>query len=221
MAIPGTGSDADFMHRAFGPAAAECGLALVALDPSDDLVDGHLRRLDEIAATSGPPVVGGVSIGAAIALTWALGHDSAGVWAALPAWSGDPADAPAAWSATATAAALAVDGLEPTIAAMSASSPPWLAAELSRSWRALHPALGGQLAQAARFRGPTVTEIATLTAPLAVTAAVDDPVHPVAVGRSWAAAAPRSVVTELTLDDWGNDPSALGLACARGWQTIR
>ncbi|MDY6811289.1 MAG: alpha/beta hydrolase, partial [Actinomycetota bacterium] len=115
VAIPGTGSDADFIRRAFGPAAAHHGLTLVALDPSTDLVDGHLRRLDEIAATSGPPLVGGVSIGAAIALAWALDHDCAGVWAALPAWSGDPALAPAAWSAAATAAALATDGLEPTI----------------------------------------------------------------------------------------------------------
>ena len=221
VAIPGAGSDADFVHRAFGPAAARCGLTLVALEPSTDLVDGHLRRLDEMAATSGPLVVGGVSIGAAIALAWALNHDCAGVWAALPAWSGDPAKAPGAAGAAATAAALARDGLETTIAAMAASSPPWLATELSRSWRALHPALGGHLTQAAQFHGPTMTEISTLSAPLAVTAAVDDPVHPLAVGRSWVRAAPRAVLNEVTLDEWGNDPSTLGLRCARGWQTLR
>ncbi|MYR05791.1 alpha/beta hydrolase [Gordonia sp. SID5947] len=221
VAIPGTGSDADYVHRAFGPAADEMGLTLVALEPSTDLVDGHLRSLDEIADAAGPLIVGGVSIGAAIALSWALHNPCAGVWAALPAWTGDPADAPAAWSARATVAALAADGLEPTIAAMAASSPAWLAAELSRSWRGLHPGLGKQLADAAEFHSPDLAQIATLTAPLAITAATDDPVHPGEVGRAWAAAAPRSALAEVTLAEWGDNPAVLGFGCARGWLGIR
>ena len=221
IGMPGTGSDADYVRRAFGPAADEIGLTLVALEPTERLVDGHLRRLDELARDHGPVIVGGVSIGAAVALAWALGHRCAGIWAALPAWTGDPATAPAAWSATATADALVADGLEPTIAAMAATSPDWLAAELGRSWRALHPALVRHLGEAATFHAPTLDQIATLSAPLAVTVAVDDPIHPHQVGRAWAAAAPRAALTEVTLDAWGREPSILGFACARSWLTIR
>ncbi|MGV9713389.1 alpha/beta fold hydrolase [Gordonia sp. NPDC003424] len=225
VAMPGTGSDGDYVRRAFGPAADELALDLIALEPTSDLVAGHLRRLDDISATAaGPIVVGGVSIGAAIAVEWALRQPPdrcAGVWAALPAWTGDPATAPAAWSATLTARALAADGLEPTIEAMVASSPPWLADELSRSWRALYPQLLNQLAAASSYRSPGLDQIASLAAPLAVTVAVDDPVHPARVGRDWAACAPRSTVTEVTLDEWGHDPSVLGFACARGWLAIR
>ncbi|MFW0784822.1 alpha/beta fold hydrolase [Gordonia sp. CPCC 206044] len=220
VAIPGTGSDADYVRRAFGPAAREMGLTLVAIEPTTDLVEGHRRQLDALAETAGPLIVGGVSIGAAIALEWALHNPCAGVWAALPAWSGDPAHAPAAWSASATARALTTDGLDATIATMAASSPRWLAAELDRSWRALHPGLVDQLDRAAAFHSPTVDEIATLRAPLAVTAAIDDPVHPHEVGMEWARVAPRSALTEVTLDEWGTDPSTLGFGCARGWSGL-
>ncbi|MFW0797387.1 alpha/beta fold hydrolase [Gordonia sp. CPCC 205515] len=224
VALPGTGSDGDYVHRAFGPAAASLHLDLIALEPSSDLVRGYLQQLDHLADDADEPiVVGGVSIGAAIALEWALrrGADCAGVWAALPAWTGDPATAPAAFSAIVTADALVADGLEATIAGMAASSPPWLAAELDRSWRSLYPGLVDHLRQAAGYRSPESAQIATLTAPLAITAAVDDLVHPLQVGRDWAAAAPRSEVSEVTLAEWGHDPSVLGFGCARGWLALR
>lgn len=224
VAMPGTGSDADYVDRAFGPAADALGLELVALRPCTDLVSGHLTRLDEVAAEHHTPIlVGGVSIGAAIAVRWALtnGPDRcAGVWAALPAWSGDPARAPAAWSATATADTLESTGLTATIDAMRSTSPTWLADELARSWRALGPALLPQLRGAAEYHAPEIAEIAGLRVPLAVTAAVDDPVHPHEVGVAWAQAAPRGTLTELTLDAWGHAPSALGDGCARGWQIL-
>lgn len=222
--MPGTGSDGDYVHRAFGPAAASLGLELIALEPASDLVNGYLERLDQLAAAATEPiVVGGVSIGAAVALDWALrwGGDCAGVWAALPAWTGDPMSAPAAWSATLTADTLVADGLEATIAAMAATSPPWLADELGRSWRALHPGLIDHLRQAAGYRSPALTQIAGLGVPLAVTAAVDDPVHPLAVGRDWATVAPHATLTEVTLAEWGHDPSVLGFGCARGWLALR
>ena len=96
------------------------------------------------------------------------------------------------------------------MAAMASSSPGWLAGELSRSWRLLHPGLAGMLRDAAGYRAPTPAEIAELRVPLAIVAAADDPVHPVAVAREWHAAAPRSALVEITLDDWGQDPGALG-----------
>ena len=224
IVMPGTGSDADYLRRSFGPAAVRLGLDLVALQPSDDLVAAHLRALDDHAEQYGRFIVGGVSIGAAIALEWALEtrHPCCrGVWAALPAWSGAADDAPAAWSARAGADALDTDGLESTIAAMAASSPPWLADELSRSWRALHPGLSAQLRCAGAYRAPTPQEISLLSVPLAVVAAVDDPIHPLEVARQWCAAAPRSGCREFTLAEWGSRPTLLGDACAEIWTALR
>lgn len=222
VAMPGTGSDADFARRAFGPVADELGIPLVASPPrAPGLVAGHLATID---AVTGPVILAGVSLGAAIAASRAL-RTPAGdtpvvaVLAALPPWSGAPGDAPAALSARITAAALAADGLDATIAAMVAGSPAWLGAELSRSWRALGTSLAASLTEAAAHRCPTPDDLATLDVPLAVAVAVDDPVHPAAVGRAWAAAAPRGAVAELTLADIGRDPAALGLACLRAWRS--
>lgn len=223
IAMPGTGSDDDFVRRAFGPAAARLGVELIAPAPTADLVAGHRRALDAALDRHRRVVVGGVSIGAAIAVEWALAvgpHRCAGVWAALPAWSGSPDGSLAAASARATAQALAEDGLEATVEAMVASSPDWLADELSRSWRHLHPDLIPQLTDAARYRAPELAEMAELRVPLAVVAASDDPLHPMAVARAWCAAAPRSALLEVTLTGWGTDASLLGNSCADGWLAL-
>ncbi len=216
VVIPGTGSDADHVTRAFGHAAATLGVELVALEPTSALVDGHRRGLDRAAAEHDCVLVGGVSIGAAIALEWALADHvgrCAGVFAALPAWSGDADSALAAASARATADAMERNGLEATVAEMAASSPDWLAEELSRSWRRLHPEVIGQLRDAARYCAPTPAQIAGLTVPLALVAAPDDAIHPIAVARAWEDAAPRSALVEVTLEGWGRDPALLGASC--------
>nr|HRC50475.1 alpha/beta hydrolase [Gordonia sp. (in: high G+C Gram-positive bacteria)] len=63
VAMAGTGSDADYVVRAFGPAARQAGRELVALQPGADLVDDYVRALDAAADEYGPILVGGVSIG--------------------------------------------------------------------------------------------------------------------------------------------------------------
>ncbi|MGW0035755.1 alpha/beta hydrolase [Gordonia sp. NPDC003376] len=224
VALPGTGSDADFVRRAFGPAAADLGVELIGLQPTDDLIDGYRRRLTDIADRRGRILVGGVSIGAAVAVEWALAADAgqcAGVWAALPAWSGPATTAVAAAAARATAQALRADGLDATVAAMAQGSPPWLAAELGRSWRALHPGLVVQLERAADHHAPTLTEIAGLTVPLGIVAAADDALHPIGVAQAWADAAVHASLEEVTLTAWGEQPEILGRACARAWQSVR
>ncbi|NMN99950.1 alpha/beta hydrolase [Gordonia sp. TBRC 11910] len=219
VAMPGTGSDADYVMRAFGSAATTLGVELVALEPTTDLAGGYLAALDAAAAHYGPILVGGVSIGASIVTSWALRNAAtcAGVLAALPPWSGPPAGSIASVSAAATAAAMRADGLEATIATMTAGSPEWLSAELTRSWRRLYPDLLAQLDAAASFVGPTLAELGTLAVPLAITASTDDLIHPIDVARQWAAAAPRSVLYELPLHTWGVDAALLGDTCARGW----
>ncbi|WP_188545304.1 alpha/beta fold hydrolase [Rhodococcoides trifolii] len=215
--MPGTGSDARFVEEAFGPAVANVGSAVTAVRPEPSaLVAGYRRALDLAAeAAVTPIVVGGVSIGAAVALGWAADNPGrvAAVLVALPAWTGDGSDAPAAASAHATADLLRSIGLEAAIAAMTASSPPWLSRMLSRSWREQWPDLPAALDEAAQYTSPTTQVLRTVRVPVGIVAAVDDPVHPVDVARHWAAEIPVAALTTLTLDRLGTDPSVLGRLC--------
>jgi pimeloyl-ACP methyl ester carboxylesterase len=215
VVLPGTGSDDDYVTRAFGGPLRDAGATLLAPPPRPTrLIDGYLRALDS-AARQGPIVVGGVSIGAAVAAAWALQHPelTVAVLAALPAWTGAPGSSPAAVAARYSAQQLRDDGLEETTAQMRASSPPWLADELTRSWRSQWPHLPDAMDEAAGYVAPTDAQLRRLTAPMGVAAAGDDPIHPLDVGRQWAAVAPHAALRVVSLDQFGADPSALGAAC--------
>jgi pimeloyl-ACP methyl ester carboxylesterase len=213
--LPGTGSDDDYVYRAFSGPLQTVGALLVAPPPRPDrLIDGYLSALDD-AAREGPIAVGGVSIGAAVAVAWALAHPARAiaVLAALPAWAGAPGSAPAALAARYSASRLRADGLAATTTQMRASSPPWLADELARSWRAQWPQLPDAMEEAAAYVAPSCADLTRLAAPLAVVAAVDDPIHPLQVAVDWVDAAPRAALRTVTLDQMGVDTAALGAAC--------
>ncbi|MDT5124887.1 MAG: hypothetical protein QOG79_3486 [Mycobacterium sp.] len=213
--LPGTGSDDDYVYRAFSTALHGVGATVLTPAPEPDaLVEGFRRELDN-AARLGPIAVGGVSIGASVATSWALAHPShaVAVLAALPAWTGPPGNAPAALTARHSAHQLRRDGLASAIAAMRASSPAWLADELTRSWVGQWPALPDAMEEAACYVAPTCEELETLAVPMGVAAATDDPVHPVEVALEWVAAAPRAALRTVTLDAMGVDPAVLGAAC--------
>jgi pimeloyl-ACP methyl ester carboxylesterase len=213
--LPGTGSDDDYVYRAFSSALHDVGAVVVACAPQPShLIAGYLDELDN-AARLGPIAVGGVSIGAAVATSWALAHraSAVAVLAALPAWTGQPESAAAALTARYSAHELRRNGLASAIAQMRASSPPWLAEELTRSWVGQWPALPDAMAAAAAYVSPTCEELATLAVPMGVAAATDDPVHPVEVALEWVAAAPRAALRTFTLDELGADPAILGAAC--------
>lgn len=191
------------------------GARLITPAPRPDrLVGGYLSALDD-AAREGPIAVGGISIGAAVAAAWALAHpgQTVAVLAGLPAWAGPPGSAPAALAARYSASALRADGLAATTAQMRASSPAWLADELSRSWGAQWPLLPDAMDEAAAYVAPSCDELNTLAVPLGVAAAVDDPIHPLQAGVDWVAAAPRAALRTVTLDQIGADSAALGAAC--------
>ncbi|MDT5153144.1 MAG: hypothetical protein QOI01_4877 [Mycobacterium sp.] len=213
--LPGTGSDDDYVYRAFSSALHDVGAVVVACTPQPShLIAGYLDELDN-AARLGPIAVGGVSIGAAVATSWALAHraSAVAVLAALPAWTGEPESAAAALTARYSAHELRRNGLACAIAQMRTSSPPWLAEELTRSWVGQWPALPDAMEEAAAYAAPTCEELATLAVPMGVAAATDDPVHPVEVALEWVAAAPRAALRTLTLDELGADPAILGAAC--------
>jgi pimeloyl-ACP methyl ester carboxylesterase len=213
--LPGTGSDDVYVNRAFSGPLRNAGARVVTPAPTPErLVDGYLSALDN-AAREGPIAVGGISIGAAVAAAWALanpGHTVA-VLAALPAWAGPPGSAPAALAARYSASRLRVDGLAASTAQMRASSPTWLAEELTRSWQAQWPLLPDAMEEAAAYIAPSCDELNSLAAPLGVAAAVDDPIHPLQVGIDWVAAAPHAGLRTVTLDQIGADSATLGSAC--------
>lgn len=213
--LPGTGSDNDYVRRAFSAPLRRAGAVLVTPVPHPGrLIDGYRAALDD-AARDGPVVVGGVSLGAAVAAAWALEHPdrAVAVLAALPAWTGEPELAPAAQAARYTAARLRCDGLAGTTTRMRASSPVWLAEELTRSWRVQWPELPDAMEEAAAYVAPSRAELARLVAPLAVAAAVDDPIHPLQVAADWVSVAPHAALRTVTLDEIGADAAALGSAC--------
>jgi pimeloyl-ACP methyl ester carboxylesterase len=213
--LPGTGSDHDYVRRAFSAPLREVGALLVTPPPRPGrLIDGYLSAMDD-AARDGPIAVGGVSLGGTVGTAWALAHPdrAVAVLAALPAWVGAPEDAPAALAARYSASRLRADGLEVTTAQMRASSPPWLADELTRSWRAQWPQLPDAMEEAAGYVAPTHAELARLAVPLALAAAVDDPIHPLRVAVDWVNTAPRAALRTVTLDQMGADTASLGAAC--------
>ena len=213
--LPGTGSDDDYVYRAFSAALHDAGAVVVTPRPQPErLVDGYHDALDNAARTS-PIAVGGVSIGAAVATAWAIAHPgrTVAVLAALPAWTGAPDNAPAAIAARHSASVLRRDGLASATAQMRAGSPPWLADELTRSWVGQWPALPDAMDAAAEFVAPTCGELERLAVPMGLAAATDDPVHPVEVAMEWVSAAPRAALRTVTLDEMGVDPGVLGAAC--------
>lgn len=218
--LPGTGSDDDFVYRAFAGPLHEAGAVVVAVAPQPHrLVAGYLDALDE-ASRDGAIAVGGVSIGAAVAATWALRHPTrvVGVLAALPPWTGAPHNAPAALAARHTAEQLRTEGLTATTAQMRASSPAWLADELSRSWLGQWPQLPEAMEEAAGYVAPSSAELERLRVPMGVVAAGDDPIHPLEVALEWVSAAPHAALRKVSLEEFGPDPARLGAAALAALQ---
>lgn len=213
--LPGTGSDDDYLHRAFDEPLRGCGARPIAVPPEPRrLLTGYLQALED-AAASGPIAVGGMSLGAAVAAAWALQHPdhTVAVLSVLPPWTGAPGDAPAAVSARYTAAELRRTGLTAVTEAMRASSPDWLGDELARSWRRQWPDLPAALDEAAGYVAPTVAQLHHLKPPMGVVGAPDDLVHPMEVARQWAAVAPCAALHTIELAEFGPEPAALGRAC--------
>jgi pimeloyl-ACP methyl ester carboxylesterase len=210
--LPGAGSSAEFVARAFGRALHTAGYGLVAPDPvpGPGLVTSAFRSLDECLDRYGDRLrlVGGVSLGAHVAARWAVDRAGlAGLLLAMPAWTGAPGPVAAATAASAgvvdrlgTAGALAAAG----------TAVPWVAAELALAWPRYGPALGASLRAAAGAAGPTIAELAGIRAPAGLVACADDPLHPYGVAAQWAAALPQAVLRRLELADLAEDRALLG-----------
>lgn len=216
--LPGSGSDADFVLRAFAPLSALCART-VAVDATPPSVVAGYRTALDAAASDGPILVCGVSLGSAVAASWALEHPGADMTLilTLPPWCGAAGpEVPAAMSARVTADTVDEVGAAEAIARMRAGSPPWLARELSRSWAAHADFLAPALREAAGYAAPTEDALRGLRARTVVVGAEGDLIHPVATARSWGAAIPGAATVVVDLADLGPDPATLGRAGIEG-----
>lgn len=221
--LPGTGSDEVFACAVFAPAltAADITVDAPRLRAGAALVRESLGALDAAAATSEAPIlVGGVSLGAQLAVEWALrnGPRCAGVLAVLPAWTGPPGEAPGAVAARVSADLLDRDGLDRALAIATDGVPSWLAAELTRSWRRHGDGLAAGLRAAAAHPAPELRALSQCPVPVGITACTDDPVHPVELARAWAHALPQASLREMPLAAFGADPASAGHAAVEAWR---
>ena len=137
---------------------------------------------------------------------------------ALPAWTG----APGAVAAATAASAAQVDRLGTTGAlAAAGAGVGWVAEELAAAWPAYGDELAASLRAAAAAAGPTPGELASVRVPVGLVAFTDDPVHPVAVAREWAAALPRAALCELDLATVAADRAVLGATALRALAAAR
>lgn len=222
--LPGTGSDDVFVRSVFEVPLAAIGFRTLAVrpEPGPGIGAAYLAALDE--ASAGRPVLaGGVSFGAHVAAEWALRNPArcTGLLLALPAWSGDPGDSPAAVSARLGADAVRANGVDAALREVAESVAEWLSAELGRAWRGYGPGLADSLRVAAGRPAPTLAELGKLEVPVGVAGCVDDQVHPLAVARDWAEALGRAELCTTRLDIMGADPEALGRATVLAWLRAR
>lgn len=225
----GVGSSCTYLDEAVAPSLVTAGWCVVVADlrghgaasPVREVERHRLDRcVEDVAAlvgVVGAVAAGGVSAGAHAAVAAAArgAVDVHSVLAVLPAWTGAraPGEGPHAAVADEVRAA-GVGGMverlrdEPGIL-------PWLRRVLVRDL----PAGDRASVEAALLaldggRAPTRDEVASLPCPLAVVGWPDDPGHPLAVAREWAAAAPEATLVTTSLDAPTDDQFALGEAAA-------
>ena len=196
----------------FAEPLSQVGAVLTA--PRVRTLSERLTALENASARH-PIVVGGVSLGAHVAARWAARNPGrcAGLILALPAWTGDPGDAPAALAARASAEIVTNHGLDTALEGTTG----WLRDELTRAWRAYGDQLVPHLEEAAGSPAPTLDELKSLNVPTGIVGCTDDPVHPIEIAEQWADAIPRAVLTTTTLNAY---PHALGRA-VQAWREAR
>jgi pimeloyl-ACP methyl ester carboxylesterase len=219
VVLPGSGSTAEFVVRAFAAPLATAGLALLTADPrplgpdAGDAAAVWGRALDDLVLHTPVSLVGGVSLGAHAAVRWAAARPGqcAGVLCVLPAWTGPP-DGVAAVSGL-TATEIESDGVEAVLGRLRLlpTDAGWVVDELERAWRRRAPAdLVAELRGVAASAGPTDADLSGLTTPCGVVALRHDPLHPSQVARHWADLLPRAALATVGHPDVAADRAVLG-----------
>lgn len=227
----GVGSTGEFAARCWASCVA-AGYRLVTydlrghgastpLDAGAQTLAHHVGDLAALAGATGARVVGGTSLGAHVAASYAAtGAPVDALLLAIPGWLG--AGTPTALANAAVAEEIAATGVAATLARIAADPavPRWVVIELERSWPAHDPeSLVAAFTAVSRDAAPDPATLATVGAAAGVVGLVDDPAHPFAAAEAYAAALPRAALESLTLAEWGEKRAILGdaalAACRR------
>jgi hypothetical protein len=193
-------------------AAVPPGVRPVAVDARGS-VDDVVRRLHAAAVGSDVVLAAGISLGAHAVAAWALdGGRCEALLIVMPAWTGEP-DGIAGLTSS-TAVAVETRGRGAVLAEIMASAPDdWVVRELADGWATYtDDELAATLRAAAGSPAPSLDDLARLEPAVAVVALADDPLHPEAVARDWAAATNRSALETVARQAPAQDVNALGLA---------
>lgn len=222
--VHGAGSTPDAALRLLAP-LVPAGCRPLALDARADAatVAGRIAEAVEAEERCGGAVgtVAGLSMGAHAIALWAArpgpaAHPLPRLALVMPAWTGAPG-AVAAMTAGA-ADEIERDGVGPMLDRLGsdpATAGDWVVDELVRAWTGEDArAVAAALRAAARSPGPTAEQLALIRAEVAVVGLDDDPLHPVAVAREWAAAIPGAGLRIVGRHEPSHDRGALGRAAA-------
>jgi pimeloyl-ACP methyl ester carboxylesterase len=223
----GVGSSARFVVEAFAAAVIAAGARLVTYDlrghgsssvvrdPAAHRLDDHVADLAAVVASlpRAPAVLAGVSLGGhAVVRAADRGVQTAAVVACLPAWTGPSmvGEGPHA----VVAAEVRRVGIGTVIARLRADSsmPTWLRDTLVTDYGRHDPdSLTAALVALDGGDAPSEEELRHLgELPFAAIGWPEDPGHPLAVARRWAALAPRGRCGQLTITDLSESRSRLG-----------
>lgn len=222
--LPGAGSNADFVERAFSAPLAAAGLDCVALDLPCGEVTRAAALLDAAVRRTGARVVGGVSRGAHVAACWAANRADGvegldGLLLALPAWTGDGRDTSGRLASSLAAQAVRERGRDAVLRESRAAGVPWLAEELERAWRSCpEDELLADLEGAVATPAPDLPSLRRVRVPSGVVGFRNDSFHPLEVARTWAEAMPRAALEVLDVTAPESDRSVLGRAAVSAWQ---
>lgn len=216
----GAGSTADFLRRAF-PATALGVDEVIALDDRTGNSTEVTSALDVavrgvLEAHGSGVVVGGVSLGAHAAATWAAGPGSAlaagrlaGLVLALPAWTDAPDDVAAA--AADDVAAQGVSGVLARLSTDPALIGDWVLDELARAWPSYgDDGLAAALRRAGSTPGPGAKRLRSLSVPTAIVSLAEDPLHPYDVAAQWLSLIPHARLAVVPRHDPAAGRDVLG-----------
>jgi pimeloyl-ACP methyl ester carboxylesterase len=218
VVLHGSGSDAAFVSAAFAEPLARAGYRLVALeDRTGDPVVMAARIRNLVTRHRDIAIVGGVSVGAHAVARWAARDERsrqlAGLLLVMPAWTGlDRTTATMTHVAAATLEHAGVLNELNRLQQDKALARDWVMEELSRAWPLQADTLSASLVRTAQSRGPYLSELALITAPVGLVALDDDPLHQSQVAEQWSRGLRQAAIEHVSRHAPASDRSVIGAA---------
>lgn len=195
--VHGAGSTGAAAATLVGPRLLGEETDAVLLEDRTGDIDQVIAAIDDtVARHPRSTSIVGISLGAHALARWAstTRRPVPPLVCVLPAWIGEASES--AQATAAAARAIAAHGIPATLDRLAREGRHSDVVDLLRvSWPDYSDdELAGCLQRAAEGRGPSASELAAITAPVAVVGWMQDAFHPDAVARAWARYLPRAVI---------------------------